>query len=673
MWINFKKMTALLNRNVARWMSVLIVTLVLALIVTFILSSQATNTLSQLPFTLPGLSRQAMLVTNGADRWNNDNTITAPLTNFSPFNSNALSVSPLFTRAYQTYGTTSNSLGAAITAAFPTTYGRLQFFVNGALLLPSTQQQAQGSDSSLKDLTNNGVQDTATGVIRLPLIQALLTVGSKLPIGGPGSTLTYVGLRMATAPDLMIPMSADYQNAVNTSTSVSSTPTTLTSQSVFIQGGTREGKAVGHLVPAVFWNYIRQPGISPHSWEKDFGQPLTEGLAFTMPVNGQTHHMLVQVFSQEALILDLDAAGQGVGAGGTIDSSRPTPTEGAIDVTGVQLLPTGMDYLSTVGVPEVKIKAKQVVWALGDIVILDTPSTGHAVVHVGQYFPLTLLGDTRRIAGIPWYHVQWSVPKKNNSQSGWISAIALMFDSPGNVPGAASFDVLSPDLSSYLTDLGPNVGVVAYDLTHQRSYTYNSSTQFISASSMKVPLMLAFLSLVEQQGRELTGDETLLLTTMIENSDNDSATAVYIAVGGGEGITTYMQKIGVNGLAADENAWGYSTITPQAMVDLLTLLYNGKILSGAHRTLALNLMENVESDQQIGVGDTAPDNATVALKDGWVTGDDGLWVMNSSGIVTVGNETYIISVYTQAQETLEGGQDITRKVCSMVASLLASS
>jgi hypothetical protein len=133
-----------------------------------------------------------------------------------------------------------------------------------------------------------------------------------------------------------------------------------------------------------------------------------------------------------------------------------------------------------------------------------------------------------------------------------------------------------------------------------------------------------------------------------------------------------MQKIGVNGLAADDGAWGYSTITPQAMVDLLTLLYNGKILNSNHRTLALNLMENVEADQRIGVGDTAPNNATVALKDGWVVSDDGLWAMNSSGIVTVGNETYIISVYTQAQETLEGGQDITHKVCRTVASLLAS-
>ena len=109
------------------------------------------------------------------------------------------------------------------------------------------------------------------------------------------------------------------------------------------------------------------------------------------------------------------------------------------------------------------------------------------------------------------------------------------------------------------------------------------------------------------------------------------------------------------------------------MVNLLTLLYNGRILNHNHRALALNLMEKVEADQRAGVGDTAPSNATVALKDGWVPGDDNLWAMNSSGIVMVGKEIYMIAVYTQEQGTLEDGQDITRKVCRTVASLLLGS
>jgi hypothetical protein len=111
-------------------------------------------------------------------------------------------------------------------------------------------------------------------------------------------------------------------------------------------------------------------------------------------------------------------------------------------------------------------------------------------------------------------------------------------------------------------------------------------------------------------------------------------------------------------------------MTPLAMVKLLTRLHNGSILTASDRQLALYLMEHIQYDQQTGVGDSAPAGATVAMKDGWVVAPDGLWAMNSSGIVTVGQETYIISVGTQDQYSLENEQDIIRQVCGTVASLL---
>ena len=158
---------------------------------------------------------------------------------------------------------------------------------------------------------------------------------------------------------------------------------------------------------------------------------------------------------------------------------------------------------------------------------------------------------------------------------------------------------------------------------------------------------------------------------MIENSNNDSAETLYNAeVGDAPGVASYMQRIGIKGLKPYPYAFGWSLITPMAMVNLLTELYEGKILTAHDRNLALDLMENIEYDQQVGVGDTAPDGATVAMKDGWVIGPDGLWAMNSSGIVTMGQETYIISVYTTGQTFLGDEQAIARHVCNTVATLL---
>ena len=211
---------------------------------------------------------------------------------------------------------------------------------------------------------------------------------------------------------------------------------------------------------------------------------------------------------------------------------------------------------------------------------------------------------------------------------------------------------------------------VVYDVTHRRYFSYGAPGQFIAASSMKVPILLAFLNTIEQQGRGPTDGERGLMTTMIENSNNDSATALYNEVGGAPGVAAYMQRIGVSGLSVNPKAWGWSLISPWTMVNLLTLLNAGAILTPQDRTLALTLMENVEADERVGVGDTAPPGATVAMKDGWVIGPDGLWAVNSSGIVTTRGETYIIAAYTQGQPSLGAGQSTIRQICATVAARL---
>jgi beta-lactamase class A len=303
-------------------------------------------------------------------------------------------------------------------------------------------------------------------------------------------------------------------------------------------------------------------------------------------------------------------------------------------------------------------------------VLEDWPESGHVVAHVGVHFPLTLLGGTNWSAGMLWYHVGWTAPKR--AGAGWVQASAITFASPGTLPAWASFDVLSPDLAAYLSGIGKNVDAVVYDVTRQCYYSYHADAQFLMGSSMKVPIMLTFLDLTEREGRQPDAHELDLLTTMIENSNNDSASALYYGeIGGAAGVAGYLRKIGIAGLDPDPDAWGYSLITPLAMVNLLTDLSEGTILTAHDRDLALSLMAQVESDQQVGVGDSAPRGASVAMKDGWLPGPDGLWAMNSSGIVTVGRETYIISVYTQEQRALGDGQAIARHVCSTVASLLA--
>jgi beta-lactamase class A len=317
----------------------------------------------------------------------------------------------------------------------------------------------------------------------------------------------------------------------------------------------------------------------------------------------------------------------------------------------------------------IALAGERTIWSKQATALFTTPDHGSEIAHIGIHFPLTLLQDPCWAAGTLWYAVSWSTP--SGKKGGWIPAAATTFLPSEDAEEWASLDVLDPELPTFLAPFGLHVGVSIFDVSHQRHYTYQEHQQFIAGSAMKVPIMLAFLNMLEQQGREPGDEELTLLTTMIENSDNDAASTLYFdEMNGADSITQLLNEQGIDGLTPSANAWGYSLITPQAMADLLTLLQQGKILNQSHRVLALSLMEQVEQDQRVGVGDTAPAGTTVAMKNGWVVDPDGLWAMNSSGIVMGSKETYILSIYTEGLSSLAEEQAIAQHIGRTVASLL---
>lgn len=540
-------------------------------------------------------------------------------------------------------------LGQAVTPAVPVAGGWIQFFVAGALFEPDASLRG-ASRHSVNDpdlfaeqeridaLVATGTQDSATGVTQLSLLQALVAAGSRVPIGGQGSTLTYVDLRRASQPGYRIPAPAWYQP------NFPSGP-----DGIFIPEETRAGQVRGHMIPAPFWQALTQSTFAPDGWLTDFGTPLTEALTTSCAGgSGGPQQVTVQLFEHGALML----------------ATHP----GASEPATPQPLAVGIDYLQTYGPPSVHIGGGTPVWVTAATAVLaDADHTANAAAHVGSSFPLTLTSNATWVNGTLWYQVQWQNPHRLGS--GWLPSSALSFSPVRGMP-TASFDALDPDLEGYLSNLGGQVGAVVYDVSRGITYEYNPQGAFIVGSSIKVEIMVALLTQLEAQGREPNSNEMSLLTTMIENSNNDSAQALYEEIGDAPGMAAFMSSIGVGGLNPSPGTWGWSTMTPLTMVQVLALLHGGKVLTPQDRNLALNLMENVESDQQVGVGDTAPTGATVAMKDGWVPGPDGLWAMNSSGIVTLGSETYIISVYTGEENSLSQGWDVTRHVSSAVGHLL---
>jgi beta-lactamase class A len=234
----------------------------------------------------------------------------------------------------------------------------------------------------------------------------------------------------------------------------------------------------------------------------------------------------------------------------------------------------------------------------------------------------------------------------------------------GGPPAHQALDALSPDLAHYVASQGNDMGVALFDMTRNRYYAANENTPFILASSAKVYILAGYLDILETQGRRPSSGDIQTMTQMIEHSDNDAAQLLYERLGYDAGQKRFLDKLGI-AYQPNPNGWGWATGTPAGIVKMLTLLQQGQVLNASDRQLALNLLDNVASDQQWGVGDTAPQGAKVYMKDGWVTGPDNLWAQNSSGIVVAGHETYILSVYTQHQPTYDWSK--VQHVCQAAA------
>jgi len=206
-----------------------------------------------------------------------------------------------------------------------------------------------------------------------------------------------------------------------------------------------------------------------------------------------------------------------------------------------------------------------------------------------------------------------------------------------------------------------NVDLAVYDSTTGATVHFTFGTgPFITASVMKLSLLETMLWHNQQHGiSSLTSSQLAQATPMIENSDNDSATDVYLADGGSSGLNTFLKRIGATSTTAGDH-WG---LTPTTALDQLKVVnevaYPGKLLTAGSASQANNLMDHVEANQQWGVSGGVPAGVTVRLKNGWLPNSDidgtSGWNVNSIGHVHGQGVDYTIAVLTNEDRTEQSG------------------
>ncbi|MFF8575283.1 serine hydrolase [Streptomyces sp. NPDC015408] len=220
---------------------------------------------------------------------------------------------------------------------------------------------------------------------------------------------------------------------------------------------------------------------------------------------------------------------------------------------------------------------------------------------------------------------------------------------------------------------GVEVAVAGFDPEAGVGAAYGAGG-FETASAVKVGILAALLLRARDAGRALTVAERAHAAAMVERSDNDSASALWRAIGGARGLDAANERFGLTATAGGEGTlWGLTRTTAVDQVALLRQLFvaDGSELSADARAYVTGLMGRIADGQRWGVS-AAADGSAWALKNGWLRrSTTGLWVVNSVGRATSGGHDRLVAVVSRGSATLAEGIALVEAAARAVVSVLA--
>jgi len=194
---------------------------------------------------------------------------------------------------------------------------------------------------------------------------------------------------------------------------------------------------------------------------------------------------------------------------------------------------------------------------------------------------------------------------------------------------------------------------------------------FDTASIVKVDILAALLLRHQEAGTQLSAREKAYATTMIENSDNASASALWDIIGKAAGLDAANKKFGLTGTEGGDGAlWGLTQTTAADQLTLLQQVFgDDSELSETSRSYLQGLMGRIAADQHWGVS-AAADGSGWALKNGWLPrSTTGLWDVNSIGRVTVDGHAYLVAVLSKGNTTQTKGISLVEAAAKAAVSV----
>lgn len=247
-------------------------------------------------------------------------------------------------------------------------------------------------------------------------------------------------------------------------------------------------------------------------------------------------------------------------------------------------------------------------------------------------------------------------------------------------------DALQAEVASLANANLGRIGVAAMDLSTGRSVSVLGDQPFPMASTSKIAIAATFLEGVDQGRYSLSDTYPLmipvpsarfsskeapvragpklsaerLIELSLTRSDNHATDALLAAIGGPPAVNRWLGRAGLSGIHIDrtiatlvrddgaidpaKNIDLRDSTTPQAMVELLSGLYQGRWLSASSRQFLLDTMANCVTGRHR-MKALLPDDARIAHKTGTLhntASDVGL-------LYTPGGHTIAVAIYVTGQ------------------------
>lgn len=196
-----------------------------------------------------------------------------------------------------------------------------------------------------------------------------------------------------------------------------------------------------------------------------------------------------------------------------------------------------------------------------------------------------------------------------------------------------------------------------------------------TGSVYKLLVLEALLLQRQRSDGWFSSSELADITAMIEQSDNMAGYRMFLDAGGDTAVAAAARRLGLRRVHLGIADPALTTMSARDGIALLHNLVGNGPLQPQSRAFVIRLMRNVQADQRWGVAAVADRGTRFANKNGWMEvgddngpgeDDDGHWLVNSIGIVTVRGQRLLISIFTKHNPDCYTGIDLVEKLARVV-------